>query len=1392
MARFELRERIGEGGMGKVHRAFDGTTGAFVAVKTMTARSKVDAAELQRQQRFLQEAELLAQVNHPNVVRHVAHGVDDSGRPFLAMEWLSGVDLDRALENGPLPIADVIALLHGTAAGLAELHRRGIVHRDVKPANVFLEDGDAARVKLLDLGVAHLQGGARHTRTGALVGTPGYMAPEQARGQAQLTPAADLFSLGALVYECLAGRPAFQSENIPALLAKILFDTPPLLSSLRGDVPPALADLVERLLAKDSTKRPKDACELLEVLPHLPAAVTSDAPRLSSTQPIGDAERRLTICVFSRALGPVSPTFDAPRTGELPPLDEEISVLARRYGAQLSALADGSAVFVFSDAGKVPTEQVRYAVGFARDLHRARGDRAVAVATAFLAVPLGAVASAVAPEAIEKAARLLAFLPDGADGAPLVLDDLTTSLLDEGARRDAEVPPAELPFVGRQRELAVLRGTFEEVADEQVARTVVVHGVAGIGKSRLVHEFLNGLEKSGEFARIFQVEADPFAPNVPLSLAARLVAVFSGIVATDGADVRQRKLLDLTGEVAGDAAPVAAAFGAVCGVPFPEAGGWANDAIREKCRDALVIFLNSSHREASARGGAATRRGAEIPPTVIVLEGVADDASRGLFSYVTKTLPDLPILLVYVERDEGDGPRSPRKDDGTVLPIPLGPLPPKALERLAAELGGEALTAKDRADAVQESEGNPLLLQELLREQVAVGRREARTSSEHAGTLGPRPARLSELPGERSLGANGRLLAFVTARFQRFDPPARRLLRAASVFGGVAPAAGVRVLTGDDVDGFAERVARLVAAGVLRVVDDTLRIVQATLRDAAYASFPRADRQLAHALAAGFLARVFEARTPGASERRADFRGGEATIASHWERGGRPDRAALWWVRAARSALFAADPDAAERFVAAALQQIPVVVDESVDRSPAGHEDSVGEPLPGARVLRSGASPGGDERVTSAQKNVARAEALVLAAQISAYRGEERERLDRAMDALLAAPRRSDAWFAAAAELSEASYSCADPVSLHPVAVAVGRGDFDAAESPTSLDALLQVSDVLFRFGRTAHATALLMHAEVRAPDDANGRLRFAMRAVGARSERARTERNVVVMLAAFDEGIAAATVAADRRAGMQFRIRRAETLASCGRLAEAESALAESREEAKALNDRGHALWASLIHGVVLHQLAETTDKKDHALSLIDHAAAAFASSGNRGGAALAWSLRARASWFAGDAVDTLRCARKGRTFTDEGGATRRTVDALVLLALVASGGAREASRLARRLGFLSVEAAEPPPPTEDLGGAISTGATRRPSNGPISERNESLSRLAEAEVLAASGRGVAAADVVRSELAQIDGAAARIPHAKHRHAYLTAVYEHVALQELATRLARKDESNA
>jgi hypothetical protein len=1380
VARFELRERIGEGGMGEVHRAFDRTTGAFVAVKTMTARSKVDAAELQRQQRFLQEAELLAQVHHPNVVRHVAHGVDDAGRPFLAMEWLSGVDLDRALENGPLAIADVVSVLHGTAAGLAELHRRGIVHRDVKPANVFLEDGDAARVKLLDLGVAHLQGGARHTRTGALVGTPGYMAPEQARGQAQLTPAADLFSLGALIYECLAGRPAFQSENIPALLAKILFDTPPPVASIRGDVPPALAALVEQLLAKDPTKRPKDACELLESLPELPASAL-DAPRLSSTQPIGDAERRLTICVFSRAVGPMPATFDAPRTGELPPLDEEISILARRYGAQLSALADGSAVFVFSDAGRVPTEQVRYAVGFARDLHRARGQRAVAVATAFLAVPLGAIESAVAPEAIEKAARLLAFLPDGSEGAPLVLDDLTTNLLDEGARRDAEAPPAELPFVGRQRELAVLRGTFEEVADEQVARTVVIHGVAGIGKSRLVHEFLEGVQKSGEFARIFQVEADPFAPHVPLSLAARLVSTFAGIVATDGAEVRQRKLLELTGETSADAAPVAAAFGAVCGVPFPEAGGWANDAIREKYRDALVVFLHSSRGKAFAHAEGAARRDAMIPPTVIVLEGAVDDASRGLFAYVTKTLPDLPTLLVYVERDDGDGPRSSRKDEGTVLPIPLGPLPPKALERLAAELGGEALTAKDRADAVQESEGNPLLLQELLREQVAVGRRETRTSSETPASLGPRPARLSEFPGERRLGANGRLLAFVTARFQRFDPPARRLLRAASVFGGVAPAAGVRVLTGDDVDGFAERVARLVAAGVLRVVDDTLRIVQATLRDAAYASFPRADRQLAHGLAAGFLARVFEARTPGASERRTDFRGGEAAIAAHWERGGRPDRAALWWVRAARSALFAADPDAAERFVAAALQQIPVVVDESADRAPEALKSTgEGAALPG-------------ERVTSAQKNVARAEALVLAAQISAYRGEERERLDRAMDALLAAPRRTDAWFAAAAELSEASYSCSDPLSLHPVAVAVRRGDFDAAESPASLDALLQVSDVLFRFGRAANATALLMHAEVRAPDDPHGRLRFAMRAVGARSERARTERNVVAMLSAFDEGISAATAAADRRAGMQFRIRRAETLAACGRLVEASHTLDECREEAKLLNDRGHALWASLIHGVVLHQLSENTEEKERALALVDQGAAAFASSGNRGGAALAWSLRARANWFRGDAVETLRCARKGRTFTDEGGPTRRTVDALVLLALVATGGAPEAFRLARRLGFLSAEAdAQPAPPEDSVGPLSGAASSRRPSNGPISDRNEPLSRLAEAEVLAANGRGAAAMDVVRGELARIEAAATGIPDDQHRRDYLSGVYEHVALRELATRLERKDESNA
>src|SRR5262245_19545652 len=202
--RFAIERRAGAGGMGTVYRARDLETGAPVAVKVL-ADQRADAVA-----RFTHEAHALATLRHPHIVTYVAHGLTQSGEPYLAMEWFEGEDLEKRITRGPLDPASAIDLLVRVADALAVVHARGILHRDIKPANLFLPNGDLAQVKVLDFGVARLGGGARTlTHFGSAVGTPAYMAPEQARGDLTIDARADVFSLGCVLFDCLTGRPPF-------------------------------------------------------------------------------------------------------------------------------------------------------------------------------------------------------------------------------------------------------------------------------------------------------------------------------------------------------------------------------------------------------------------------------------------------------------------------------------------------------------------------------------------------------------------------------------------------------------------------------------------------------------------------------------------------------------------------------------------------------------------------------------------------------------------------------------------------------------------------------------------------------------------------------------------------------------------------------------------------------------------------------------------------------------------------------------------------------------------------------------------------------------------------------------------------------------------------------
>jgi eukaryotic-like serine/threonine-protein kinase len=411
--RFEIERLAGAGAMGSVYRARDLVTGGPVAVKVVRRPSHEAAL------RFEREARVLARLSHPAIVGYIDHGRTEEDM-FLVMEWLEGESLSERLSQRGLSPAESVAMGRRLASALGFAHAAGVVHRDVKPSNVFLPHGRVEAAMLVDFGIAHLV--ARDTditMTGAMVGTPAFVSPEQARGERSLDARSDVFSLGAVLYKCLTGRPPFVSDDVYDLLVRVIRDpiAPP--SALRPGLPEDLDRLVARMLSKAPDDRPKDGAAVVKELDALAPIVGSLPPPRARGPILAEGDRRILslVAVAARGLDPAAIEEIAARhRGRVRQVHEAVHVVS--LGETPQAAADGRATVERSFA---PTDVASRAARCALALSAAAPGARIAVASGRFA------GEDSFPHAlVEGALELTSVDPGGS----IRVDDMTASLLD--------------------------------------------------------------------------------------------------------------------------------------------------------------------------------------------------------------------------------------------------------------------------------------------------------------------------------------------------------------------------------------------------------------------------------------------------------------------------------------------------------------------------------------------------------------------------------------------------------------------------------------------------------------------------------------------------------------------------------------------------------------------------------------------------------------------------------------------------------------------------------------------------------------------------------------------------------------------------------------------------
>jgi len=873
---YRIVSRVGAGGMGEVYLAHDEKLDRPVAVKLIARHLAGDPDRLRR---FHQEARAASSLNHPNIV--VVHDFGElEGRPFMVTEFVEGETLRQRLERGALPVREAVEIGMQVASALAAAHARELVHRDIKPENVMVRpDGYA---KVLDFGLAKLAGtepateptaSALPTRSGQVMGTPRYMSPEQVRGL-ELDARSDVWSLGVLLYEMVAGRPPFEGITAADVLAAVLTTDPVPLDLHTFHTPPALARVVAKALHKDRLERYAQASEmaadLVAVRKQLDIENPDGVTRASAIGnddetilPAGGERRRGTVLVSV-----VSEYASLVERLAAPEIDQVIARIhaaavdaVRRHGGVVNQSIGEEIVSLFGIPTAHEDDDLR-AVRSALELHaRTREINGTMVDSAGVRVRLqsglhaGPVVAqrlrdgprryAVTGSPVEVAARLAAAAePDSILVSPelqrkvaaFVRTEPRASVVVQANARlmtphsvkgesglDSRLAAAErvglTPYTGRGAELGALLAEVE-LARRGEGRLVTIVGEAGLGKSRLLYE----LRARVADIRILQGRCRAYG-GVTAYLP--FVEALRGVLGVQEHEPGEPDVAELVARVRA-IEPSLEPF-----IPL-----YLHLLSRQSDAFAVPRHLKGEHFSAAMLDALAAifTSYARQAPALLLLEDWhwVDDASRAALRRLVEIVAAYPLLIVVTSRPEaGVFVETPEH----TLRINLSPLDPQASLTIVRALLSMEHVPEELARRLHErTGGNPFFLEEMCH------------ALREAGVVAARGGEVVIVDSAEELDLPDSVQAVIRSRIDRLKPDAREALRVAAVIGRefthgiLADVLGTANLTG--------AIERLKSAGLIqqtRVVPDPIyRFKHVLTQEVAYDSLLEHQRKTLH------------------------------------------------------------------------------------------------------------------------------------------------------------------------------------------------------------------------------------------------------------------------------------------------------------------------------------------------------------------------------------------------------------------------------------------------------------------------------------------------------------------------------------------------------------------